>query len=391
MTDFKANPGGNISLAQTIGRDALCAACWKTLERQSLRLENERRLGKTTVLRKLQAETPKGTRSLLMEIGGLSSTTGFIEELIDKIDSAIPEKGSSFRTRANAVISAIAGVEIAGVRIPAGAKTHWRVILLGCFDELMKQTPDRIVFFWDEMPWMLHKIKETEGMTAVVDLMDTLRDVRQTHDRVRMVLTGSIGFHHILGDFEEKGIPARIVNDMRLMDIPPLDEEDARDLAQRLLKGENIEVDDMDATTKALYDETGGVAFYIHSVISNLAAGGKASVALVRDCVFKCLTQDTDPWEMRHFDTRIKAYYGAREHVVRAMLDKLAASEECTLQELASCIAAEPEGPTPAEIARDLLRKMGRDHYVVEQPLASRRYRFKFALLKRWWQLERSV
>jgi hypothetical protein len=392
VSGLKANPGGNIPPTQAIGRDKLCARCWKILDRQSLRLENERRLGKTTVLRKMQAETPKNTRSLLMEIGGLSSTTGFIEEFIAKIDAAIPEKGGSFKTRARNVIGAVAGMEISGFRIPASVKSHWREILLGCFDELTKLTSDRIVFFWDEMPWMLQKIKVSEGDAAVVDLLDTLRDIRQTHNNIRMVLTGSIGFHHILTMFEKKGIPSRLVNDMRLVDIGPLAKADACELARRLLIGEDIKVDDWDATTLALYEQTGGIAFYIHSVVSRLALEGDASPGLVDEHVVNCLVEPDDPWEMRHFNTRLKAYYHDWEHTARAILDKICAEGECAIAELHECVRVNPHTPKDAfdtQATVDLLRKLSLDHYIVERPTGSRRYRFKFALLQRWWHLER--
>jgi hypothetical protein len=392
MSGLKANPGGNIPPAQAVGRDKLCTRCWKVLDKQSLRLENERRFGKTTVLRKMQAETPLNTRSLLMEIGGLSSTTGFIEELITAIDAAIPEKGGSFKTRARNVIGAIAGMEIGSIRIPAAVKSHWREILLGCFDELATQTQDRIVFFWDEIPWMLQKIKASEGDAAVVDLLDTLRDIRQTHDRIRMVLTGSIGLHHILTAFEKKGIPSRLVNDMKSVDIGPLGKADARELASRLLIGEGIEVDDWDSTTLALYEQTGGIAFYIHSVISQLALDGYASAQLVEECVLKCLVDPSDPWEMRHFNTRLRAYYGEWEHTARAVLDKIAAEGECTFVGLYDCVSTHPKTPEDAsdrQVTLDLLRKLSLDHYIVEFPTGSRRYRFKYTLLQRWWHIER--
>lgn len=394
MPYMKANPGGNIPPAQAVGRDKLCNDCWRVLERQSLRLENERRLGKTTVLRKMQAETPLNTRSLLMEIGGLSSTTGFIEELIAKIDAAIPEKGGSFKTRARNVIGAVAGMEIGGVHIPAAAKAHWRSILLGCFDELAKLTQDRIVFFWDEMPWMLQKIEALEGDTTVIDLLDTLRDIRQTHDRVRMVLTGSIGFHHILTVFEKKGIPTRLVNDMRSVDIGPLAEADARELARRLLEGEGVAVDDLDATTLALYKQTGGIAFYIHSIVSRLAFEGYASGRLVEEDVLRCLVDPTDPWEMRHFNTRLKAYYRDWEHTARAVLDRIAAQGECTFADLHDYVRTHPNTPEDAsdnQVTLDLLRKLSLDHYIAEYPIGSRRYRFKFSLLQRWWHLARGA
>lgn len=394
MAGLRANPGGNISAAQAIGRDLLVARCWRYLDGQSIRLENERRLGKTTVVRKMIATAPAGTRTVLMEVGGVSTTLGFIEELIEHIDAAIPEKGKSFKTRARSIISMAAGVEIAGVKIPEVAKPAWRKILLGCFSELVAATEERVVFFWDEMPWMLQAIKASEGDRAVMDLLNTLRDARQQHDQIRMVYTGSIGFHHVLDQLAEDGKPVRPVNDMRRVDVPPLDHDSAVMLARLLLEGESLKADDPEATAESLYQCTGGIAFYIHKLVADMVDDDKASPQQVEQRVDAVLRDPADPWEMRHFDNRLDAYYGKSEHHARAILDMLAAAPgPCGFDALLERLPA-AAGALPAidkhELGK-LLRKLMLDHYIAEPPDALNHFAFRFVLLRRWWRIERRI
>jgi len=47
---MKANPGGQIPPDEVIGRDALIKRLWRILERQSLVLSAERRMGKTCII-----------------------------------------------------------------------------------------------------------------------------------------------------------------------------------------------------------------------------------------------------------------------------------------------------------------------------------------------------
>ncbi len=47
---MKANPGGQIDLRDVIGRDEIIAQIWDTLEQQSIRMNAERRIGKTTII-----------------------------------------------------------------------------------------------------------------------------------------------------------------------------------------------------------------------------------------------------------------------------------------------------------------------------------------------------
>ncbi|WP_414587283.1 hypothetical protein [Scytonema sp. PCC 10023] len=56
---LRANPGGQISPDEVIGRDKLIQQFWEILERQSLMLNAERRMGKTCIIKKMQAEAPE--------------------------------------------------------------------------------------------------------------------------------------------------------------------------------------------------------------------------------------------------------------------------------------------------------------------------------------------
>lgn len=397
MTGLKANPGGNIPPDQAVGREGLCKLCWRTLESQSLRLENERRLGKTTVLRILATTAPMATRTIFMEVGGISTVTGFIEALIKEIDDAVPEKKGQFSNRIVKLWDTLAGAEIAGViRLPQTAKAHWRAILQKCFQEIQEVTADRIVFFWDEVPWMVAKIKKEDGEPAAIDLLDTLRDIRQTYDNIRMVFTGSIGFHHVISAMEEAGVPARPVNDMRRINVPSLAREDGMLLAKRLFIGERFAVEDMEGTAAALHELTGGIPYYIHHVVADLIPGGTATPEIVARKIRAALTDPNDPWDMRHFRTRLKTYYGKWEKAAGAVLDTLAASDTpLPLSALHDAVRASNQAP--AEVDQDshatlnLLRNLMRDHYLTQEDGAERRYLILFPLIRRWWRIERGM
>ncbi len=63
----------------------------------------------------------------------------------------------------------------------------------------------RIVFLFDEMPWMLSAIADPQrdGPHTAMEMLDVLRSLRQsptTGQGFRMVLCGSIDMHHILAD-----------------------------------------------------------------------------------------------------------------------------------------------------------------------------------------------
>ena len=57
---LRLNPGGALAPEEVVGRDLLIAKLWTTLDRQSVMLTAERRMGKTSVLNKMLAEGRRG-------------------------------------------------------------------------------------------------------------------------------------------------------------------------------------------------------------------------------------------------------------------------------------------------------------------------------------------
>jgi hypothetical protein len=63
---MRTNPGGGLAPEDVVGRDALIADLWDKLERHSVMMTAERRMGKTSVLRKMLAQ--RGN-SILLGLG----------------------------------------------------------------------------------------------------------------------------------------------------------------------------------------------------------------------------------------------------------------------------------------------------------------------------------
>ena len=70
---MKANPGGAVSPENVMGRDHLIDRLWATLKHQSLVLVAERRMGKTCIIKKMEAQPPDETMSRVRDVGGVSS------------------------------------------------------------------------------------------------------------------------------------------------------------------------------------------------------------------------------------------------------------------------------------------------------------------------------
>ncbi|WP_153018614.1 ATP-binding protein [Marichromatium gracile] len=397
---MKANPGGVLAPEDVIGRDRLIERLWSTLERQSLVLNAERRMGKTAVIKKMAAEPPEGLDVLGMDVEGLSHPNEFTERLVKGLQTSLGTTEKAKR-QLGELWTRLGGTEIAGIlKLPEHSRPHWKTVLEQLFAGLAEvDTGRRLVLIWDELPWMLQKIIDTEGRPAAVDLLDTLRAVRQTAPGLRMVYTGSIGLHHVLAGLRETGYPHAPLNDMRTLTVPPLAPLEATRLAAELLRGEALRVEDRQHTAALIARLVDHVPYYIHHVVATLAdEDSVATPERVEQIVARALTEPQDSWQLEHFRSRLGTYYGARAGLVRAMLDTLAEHQPLSLDDLHQRLDVRHQRLTDTarrllegerEGLRDLVKLMQRDHYLEQD--SDGRYRFALDLIRRWWQLDLGI
>lgn len=129
----------------------------------------------------------------------------------------------------------------------------------------------------DEVPVAVRNIAIQEGPIAAADVLQTLRALRQETTRIRWIVCGSVGFHHVLklcnateGD----------INDLDNLPLGPLDEPEAEELTERLLLGIGRRPDA--GTVQVMVNRTGAVPFILHKVASMLQVRGSGESALWR-------------------------------------------------------------------------------------------------------------
>ena len=171
-------------------------------------------------------------------------------------------------------------------------------------------------------PWMLAAIADPrrDGAQTTMDVLRSLRQSPTTGQGFRMVLCGSVGMHHILAELRCSGYRNQPVNDMMLIEVPPLEPDVAAELATRMIAGEGLP-GEPDAASR-IAEVTGGFPFYIHWLVSRLSTEGRfATQTEIDDAVKWLLTADHDPCDLRHFLKRIRSYYPGVEKIVLAILD----------------------------------------------------------------------
>lgn len=401
---LRANPGGEIAPDDVVGRDRLIQQLWQTLERQSVVLVAERRMGKTSVAKKMLAEQQNETLLVLYrDVESVDTPIGFVERIYQDIECHL-SLTSRGKTGSHQILQQLSGAEISGVgKLPDTAAKHWKALLEEMFSNLVDDQERTVLFFWDEFPLMLQKIVKSSGETAAMEVLDALRAARQTHKQLRMLYTGSIGLHHVTKALHRAGHRNDATNDMRSVEVEPLKLTDAQSLAVALLEGEELRCTDTELVAKEIATATDSIAFYIHYVVSEMKfAGDTASVELAKSIVASAMVASHDPWHLQHYRSRLDEYFGSEQlKVVLFLLDILATTSiPLSIKDLSNLLSSSSEmmgDPVgiqitsgDAELIRTILTQLLRDHYLQRQKTDGC-YSFRFQIIQRWWVISRGL
>ncbi len=389
---MKANPGGQIDLKSVIGRDRLIQTIWEIVQQQSMVITAERRIGKTTVMKKMAAEPHQGWLPVYQDLESCHSAAEFSMAVYKQVDHFLSGKRRLAR-RSKEFLGSLGGIELGGtIKLPEKVATPWKEVLTKAIEDLMHENDygTKLLFLWDELPFMLMNIRDGEGEQTAMQVLDHLRWLRQTHSGLRMVITGSVGLHHVLTSLKEKSYANSPVNDMATVDVPPLEPNDAASLAISLIDGESLPSPDKPAAAAAIAREADCFAFYIHHIVRGLKImEWDASPENVAKVVASHLIDANDTWELLHYRERIATYYPNHEKEVSLILDELAAQKDnASVAELLAMLKGASQFDDRERLLR-LLTSMERDHYLKRDEAGA--YRFRFPLIRRWWKLNRGL
>jgi len=213
-----------------------------------------------------------------------------------------------------------------------------------------------LIVLMDEVPLAIGNVADHEGADEANALLQALREARQSERRLRWVLTGSVGFHHVLRKCKATD---GAVNDLVNLPLGPLEESEARELATRLLLG--IGRDGDQGAIDALVQHSGSIPFLVHLLTHQLEDAG-TGVATPGDVTeaFDVLLRDLDASKaLTHLLSRVDLHYGPDNAAAEAVLNRLALSGPQPMDDIDT-------GGLVERSANELVDDLIRDHYLVE-------------------------
>lgn len=366
--------GGIPELADIVGREREKHAVLRALDGHGCRLTGDRRFGKTSLARLVEADCATRGDVVVRLSAERQSLADFVAALaagLAKADSAV--KRELDRWSVGFDVGVLSGDRAASARsldslVQAAAST----------------VRDRkLVLLIDEIP-VLAKAMNAQAPGSGAEVLHLLRRLRQDFSgRLAMVLSGSIGFHHVAQD------ALGAVNDIEPIQVGPLPASEAEYLAHSLLLGETVPTTDIGAVAAAVSVAAEGVPYYIHhlvnSALTRASLGDRIAPDVIPGLVQDALTNADDPWGLKHYRHRVPYYYGEdREDLVVAVLDIHAdAAGSVGIDETARLLGAIDleSRPRRRELV-DLVDLLEADHYLARVGTESQ---FVSNLVRRAW------
>ena len=381
--NFKANPGGEIAPDEIIGREALIQQLWERLEQQSIIFIGERRIGKSSILKKMATEPHNNMLSIYRDLEGIRTPIEFVEKVWQDIEIHLKQEGKAIKVRN--LLSQLQSTQFTGFRFPTIAGEYWKDLLTLAIEDVITLQKKQIVFIWDEIPHML----ENFPAHAAMEVLDTLRSLRQTHPDLRTIFSGSIGLHHIFKNLQKAGYRNDPTNDMYTIDGQPLMLEDAIKLTSYLIEGENLPTFNVEKSARDIAEAVDCIPFYIHHLIERLkTVGEEVTQAVIVNTVEESLRNPLNPWKMDHYRERIDNYYTEEQKPYALnILDLLAINPPTTFQKLWQILYSDPQ-TNKKEMARTIIRLLMKDYYLIQTGSI---YSFRYQLVQQYWRLSRGL
>ena len=376
--------GGAVSPNNIIGRDTEINLFWGILKKQGIALFAERRLGKSSILRKMEADGHKGFIPIYKPIEGISSPENIAAVLLDRvkemnlIDEGAFKKLENIYNKATGVVEEIKGIKLKKLEYT------WQKQLFYLFIKLTeKHTDKKIVIMLDEFSIFLDKLKKDEASTVI----GFLRNITFENEfkNIRFIYCGSIGIDlvldKIIDDGHNIGDP---LNHMKKHELEPFTYENAIYFGQCLNLGCELNISDEQIIQ--ICNRANNIPYFIDIVFDKISKAKETNRKAIDDA-FESILDDTKGKEsIKHFYDRIEDFY-PNFKVSIYILNFISKSPlEVTETEISNNVLTNTTDTDRIEINREIER-LRNDGYLLRIIKNDERfYNFKYSLLKSWWK-----
>lgn len=388
---MKPNPGGIITGDAIVDREQDVDLIWRALQGKSVVLTSERRVGKSSVLRKMEENPENGWTPILYWIEGIWHPIEFVEGLYD----LIIKKGiltDKFHNLKKYYTKYVGGDQIGSWKLPQ-IQENWKTLLESTIEDISNAN-EKVLLMFDELPLMLsHFIQSKDcGPHVGMEFLDTLRGIRNKYEstqKIKFIFCGSIGIHLVIKNLKKNfGYNSDPINNMKIVSLSGMDDSGAKLLCKKLSEDENYQLDDMAGIFDYICKHTDNLPFYIQHVFAYLQDLNEKTITeqSIENAIEYLLNDPKDDGFFNHYIDRIKTYYDEGIKTLALFILDKACKKEDYWQEDDIINLAKTHQEIDDETVKEALNLLWGDHYLVRKRKDGKRfYKFKYSILQNWW------
>lgn len=368
-------------------READLARLWRDLETDSLLMLSPRRIGKTSILRRMQQQAADHgfEGALFMDVSACRDELGFVQQLstalleTDRTERLWNAIQNSPLAKVIGRVQKVGGVGV-NIEFRTDGSAGWERL-----GESLAESVDRMDGRWllliDELPIFIANLMTGEdSRSRVRQFLYWLRKIRLQYPKLRWLLTGSIGLDTIAARLSVSDV----INDLRIVAVGPFPRETADRFLLEL--GHSYQLELSPAVRSRLVERIGWLApFYLQLAFKQLR---EETPPLTVESADRAIDSLLEPQYRVHFD-----YWRQRLNL------ELEASDAAHARDLLNAAARDPRGVSLSTLSQALAKELQdtrlrqerlrylldvlcNDGYLVE---FESRYCFRFPLLREYW------
>ena len=361
-------------------RDAVINKIYRRLEGgNNLYLSAPRRAGKTSIMMSLRDQPREGYLFVYLSVEDCLSADDYFRVLADALEESMVQGrlgklGEKAKTVLNTFFERVKKIKISIFEIETNLPAAAKITYMEAFEALLRELEAEqlvIVIMVDEFPVAVENIAKKQGDEVAVHFLHANRGMRQRAGRgIRFVYTGSIGLPNVA----RKLSPDPVINDLNIVEIPPLTLEEGLKMSRLLFETYNVVVDE--ACIRYMLEQIQWLMpFFIQLTVQllideNENTGETVSKNMVDIVLLKASNHRNNSYLASYYDRLTKTLPNDQSETAKFILAKIAQDN--------SASAAEFEQAN----ALSVLETLEYDGYI---HLFEDKYRFNSPILQRWW------
>ncbi len=338
-----------------------------------------RRAGKTSIMRFLEDKPQKGYVFLYVSVEDIDDSEAYFKLLAEEL---LASEAVSKLAKASEKVSGIfeqfaehiKRVKVWNIEFETQEKEPPKFSKE--FEKLMRTlntTDFTIVFLVDEFPIALERIISEHGEKAAADFLHTNRSIRQrAKSGIQFIYTGSIGLPNIA----RKLNATATINDLNIVEVPPLSEKEALKFTMQLLRNYNVPF--VNGSLKHMLDRLSWlIPFFIQLVVQMLideyeSTGRAVTKELVDEVLEKASNHRNNIYFENYYSRLDKSLTPAESSLAKEILLKIATEDRVA-----------PDAFNGMEDASRILEILEFDGYINSHQDV---FVFNSPILQLWWK-----